>query len=343
MKISVVIPARNEEKTLPRLLKSLNAQDFPKSEFEVVVVDNNSTDQTANIARLFGARVVSEKKRGIPFARDTGIRYAKGEIIVGTDADCLLPKNFLRRIYTQFTLRTDIVGLCGTVRMPDAPLIVKGVIRLLETYGHWYTKTFTYTSICWALNFSFKKNAFDACHGYDLNRPLLQKGINAQASEEYVMVDRLMKTTKKKVIFDKTLKLQTSGRRFKNRVLYWFIMEHLIGFVLNEKLYNLFGVMIPTASYYERVSPNRFYFGAKLALASSLFFVSVYTGTLFFQTAKSGYSLQVNTLAMQEDYQQYEKMVLNKFIEPVKTLESRYLLLQEKRDISNPTNGFLSS
>ena len=60
MFISVVIPAYNEENYLDRCLRSLREQRYPTSQFEVIVVDNASTDATAEIARRFGARVVSE-------------------------------------------------------------------------------------------------------------------------------------------------------------------------------------------------------------------------------------------------------------------------------------------
>jgi len=83
--ISVIIPAANEEKTLPFCLASLKKQTF--SNFEVIVIDNNSTDKTAAVAQKFGAKVVSEKKQGIIYARERGFQEAKGEIIARTDAD----------------------------------------------------------------------------------------------------------------------------------------------------------------------------------------------------------------------------------------------------------------
>ena len=60
--ISVVIPAFNEEKYLPACLEALKKQTFKN--YELIVVDNNSTDKTAQIAKKFGARVVKEKKQG---------------------------------------------------------------------------------------------------------------------------------------------------------------------------------------------------------------------------------------------------------------------------------------
>lgn len=63
--ISVVIPAINEEKFLPECLESIRNQDY-KGRYEIVVVDNGSTDSTVRIAKRFGARIVKYKKKGLP-------------------------------------------------------------------------------------------------------------------------------------------------------------------------------------------------------------------------------------------------------------------------------------
>ena len=91
--ISVIIPARNEAENIGLLLQSLKAQSYPAHLFEIIVVDDHSTDLTVDIARSFaGVRLVqftigpsnSYKK----MALDAGVRFATGELIVTTDADC---------------------------------------------------------------------------------------------------------------------------------------------------------------------------------------------------------------------------------------------------------------
>ncbi|MGC9019569.1 MAG: glycosyltransferase family 2 protein, partial [Candidatus Bipolaricaulaceae bacterium] len=81
----MVIPALDEEKELGECLTSLARQNF--SAFEVIVVDNGSTDRTASIAEEWGARVVVEGRRGPGYAREAGFRAAKAPIIASTDAD----------------------------------------------------------------------------------------------------------------------------------------------------------------------------------------------------------------------------------------------------------------
>jgi glycosyltransferase involved in cell wall biosynthesis len=96
--ITVVIPAYNEEKLLPKCLEALKNQAFQKP-YEVVLVDNFSSDKTANIGKNFGCRVVKETKKGQIFAKQRGCMEARGEIIAVLDADCIPATNWLSVIY----------------------------------------------------------------------------------------------------------------------------------------------------------------------------------------------------------------------------------------------------
>ncbi|MGB9637557.1 MAG: glycosyltransferase, partial [Microgenomates group bacterium] len=73
--ISVVIPAYNEENYIEDCLRSVLAQDFPKKDYEVIVVDNNSTDNTASFVKnnFSEVRLVQEKRQGVVFARIKGV------------------------------------------------------------------------------------------------------------------------------------------------------------------------------------------------------------------------------------------------------------------------------
>lgn len=84
--ISVVIPCHNEDEAINKIIKSL-----PKEIDEVIVVDNNSTDRTAQIAQTAGAIVVFEPTQGYGRAYKTGLSKAKGEIIVTLDGDSQYP------------------------------------------------------------------------------------------------------------------------------------------------------------------------------------------------------------------------------------------------------------
>ena len=87
MKLSIVIPAKNEEKYLPKLLASVKKQSF--KDYEIIVADNNSKDKTKEIAKSYGCKIV---KGGLPGkGRNAGAKIAKGEIILFLDADVILP------------------------------------------------------------------------------------------------------------------------------------------------------------------------------------------------------------------------------------------------------------
>lgn len=95
--ISVLVPAFNEAAELPRLLNSVQASfaDLGRSDFEVVVCDNNSSDGTADIARQHGARVVFEGHNQISRARNTAAEAARGQWFIFIDADSVLPPELL--------------------------------------------------------------------------------------------------------------------------------------------------------------------------------------------------------------------------------------------------------
>jgi biofilm PGA synthesis N-glycosyltransferase PgaC len=102
-KISVIIPARNEENNIGFLLDALQQQTYPKELFEVIVIDDHSEDRTAEIVKQFSTvkllqlqddGINSYKKKAI----ETGIANATGDLIVTTDADCLPPEGWLQTL-----------------------------------------------------------------------------------------------------------------------------------------------------------------------------------------------------------------------------------------------------
>ena len=111
--ISVVVPSHNEEKYIGKCLQSLKNQSLEKSKFEIIVVDNASTDKTAKIAKRFNVKVVKEKRLGVGYARQKGLENAKGEIVAFTDADTVLPKHWLKRILQDFSKNSKAVAVFG--------------------------------------------------------------------------------------------------------------------------------------------------------------------------------------------------------------------------------------
>ena len=98
--ISVIIPAHNEEKYVRRCIRSVRkAADCFGGRVETIVVCNRCTDNTERLARLDGAVVVKNEERCIAAVRNTGIKEAKGRIIVTIDCDNRMTRGTLREIY----------------------------------------------------------------------------------------------------------------------------------------------------------------------------------------------------------------------------------------------------
>lgn len=111
MKVSVVIPSYNEEKYIRKCLESL-ANQYEKPD-EIIIVDNNCVDKTVEIAKEFGVRIVKECKQGMIFARNAGFDAAKYEILAKTDADAILPHDWISKIKENFTNDANLGGLSG--------------------------------------------------------------------------------------------------------------------------------------------------------------------------------------------------------------------------------------
>jgi len=114
LNISVVIVTLNRAMMLEDSLISLTRQT--RMPDEVVVVDNGSTDNTREIAENFKSRLnikyVLEKRKGIPIARNTGVKNSTGEVIVFTDDDCMADKEWLHYLELPF-LRDHSIGMVG--------------------------------------------------------------------------------------------------------------------------------------------------------------------------------------------------------------------------------------
>jgi len=90
MKVSIIITVYNRERYLSRAIRSALAQHFPKKDFEVIVVDDGSMDRSAQVAADYGDEIIyiaHERRKGLPSARNTGIRRARGRYVVNLDSD----------------------------------------------------------------------------------------------------------------------------------------------------------------------------------------------------------------------------------------------------------------
>ena len=116
--VSIVVCTLNEEKNIVSCLQALRAQDF-SGNYEIIVADGHSEDNTVKLAKPLADKVVLEKKRSIAFERQAGARAARGKIIAFTDADSKAPKEWVQKIHETFQKNPDISLIYGPVFYSD--------------------------------------------------------------------------------------------------------------------------------------------------------------------------------------------------------------------------------
>jgi glycosyltransferase involved in cell wall biosynthesis len=148
MKLSIVVPAYNEERLLPAALASIReaAQAFDADGWELVVCDNNSTDRTAEIARAAGARVVFEPHNQISRARNCGAAAAKGAWLLFIDADST-PSRALLEDLKQAIDSGRVIGGGATIAVEAPEWYVHAVLGFWNTLSRslrWAAGAFVY-------------------------------------------------------------------------------------------------------------------------------------------------------------------------------------------------------
>lgn len=111
----MVIPALNSASTISHTLSSIFLNEFPADLFEVLVIDNGSSDDTVQIARKYPVKVHHCSRKGIGPPRNLGMKMAEGEIVCFTDSDCIVESDWLKEIHDFFVQNPDADGVGGPV------------------------------------------------------------------------------------------------------------------------------------------------------------------------------------------------------------------------------------
>lgn len=207
-KVSVVIPAYNEEHVISPTLHAVLAEDYPN--FEVIVIDNASTDRTGEVARAFPVKVILEPKKGLLSARERGRKEATGEIIVNIDADCLPEKDWLSRGVALFT-HPSIVAVTGPYNYYDGGKFFSTVSLLLQKNAYYALNLFIQLpyikqgAILIGGNNFIRADILEKAGGY--NTSILFYGEDTNTAKRV--------SRHGKVIFSRDVVMKTSARRFK--------------------------------------------------------------------------------------------------------------------------------
>lgn len=223
IRFTVVIPAYNEGAYLGRTLESLARQDFA-GEVEVIVVDNDSSDGTAEVARAHGARILFEPRRGVCWARQRGTAAARGQLVLSTDADTVHPVNWLSRIDAHFRANEECIALAGPCRFAAAPHWARIYPAALFGAVHGISLVTGHVVYATATNLAFRRTAFT---GYDTRL--------TQGGDELGLLRRLRRAGP--IAFDKSNVVTTSARRLRRGLIYSVLVTllyyYLLGYVVN--------------------------------------------------------------------------------------------------------------
>ncbi len=132
--VSVVIPVKNDSNRLVKCLALLNAQSRLAN--EIIVVDNGSTDDSAQVAQAAGATVISCLEPGIPAASARGYDAAVGDIIFRLDADCEPAESWIANILARFEEQPDVAAFTGFARFIDGPVLLRTPLAALYLFTY---------------------------------------------------------------------------------------------------------------------------------------------------------------------------------------------------------------
>ena len=205
MDISVIIPAFNEASYIPGTLESIRrASERLRSrvdvDVEVIVVDNNSTDETATVAEDMGATVVREPVQGIGRARNRGASVAEGDVLVFVDADVTVPTTLLEAIHEA---TSDHACLGGGVEVEYRPqrLVMRLYLRCWQQLVRLTGMVQGATQFC-------RRSAFESAGGYDGSVRI------GEDVDFFWSLKKLAKKTRQSVQIVRSPRVLPSARRF---------------------------------------------------------------------------------------------------------------------------------
>jgi len=189
--LTVIIPARNEALHLPALLDSIDRQTYSKKNFEVLLIDDHSTDDTAAIASAYSfvtclslkdfvgdAGINSYKKKAI----EIGIQNSRGKLIITTDADCMVPEKWLETIAAFYEEKKPaFIVMPVSVNCSARPIEIFQALDFMSLQGITAAAVHKKAhSMCNGANLAYSRNAFEAVAGF--------KGIDAIASGDDMLL-----------------------------------------------------------------------------------------------------------------------------------------------------------
>lgn len=166
LKVSIVVPVFNDEIFMSACLKAIKRQSVKAH--EIIVVDNNCSDGSMNIAKRFkGIKIVNEYRQGLCFARAKGFDEANGDFVVRIDADAKLPKDYIKTLKTIVNDNRNVSGFTGY-----GVSSFEAIPRTSRFWG-WlyfaYTKAYLGHQVLWGSNMVIRKSSWNKLKKYLIN------------------------------------------------------------------------------------------------------------------------------------------------------------------------------
>ncbi len=205
MKLSVIICTFNRDKYIYNVLKSIAENDFSRELYEIVLVDNNCTDNTPASCKQFQTdypdvnfTYIVESNQGLSYARNRGIQESTYDIIIYVDDDALVNIGFLRAYYDFFEQNSGAVAAGGPVEpvyeSNEPSWMSHFTKRLITGYVNKGSKMIPYTGTAYpgGGNAAFRKTIFDSIGGFNVD--LGRKGNSLVGAEEKDVFDKIRAT-----------------------------------------------------------------------------------------------------------------------------------------------------
>jgi glycosyltransferase involved in cell wall biosynthesis len=170
-RLSVIVPAHNAAQTIDICLDALQRQSLPRTAYEVLVVDDGSTDTTASrVAACPDVRLILQPHTGAAAARNLGAAHARGQILLFTDADCVPKPDWIVRMVAPFQ-DPEIVGAKGAYTPLPGPLVYRFVqLEYEDKYAHMARARHIDFIDTYAA--AYRRDVFLANGGFDRNFPV---------------------------------------------------------------------------------------------------------------------------------------------------------------------------
>ena len=208
MKIGIIIPTYNEEEYLPKLLESIKMQGF--TDYEIIVADADSNDNTREIAKEYGCIVVDGGLPGI--GRNNGAKVAQGELLLFLDSDLELTEDYLKNVIEEF--EEEDLGIAITQM---TPLSEKKRDKYLHELANWFMIAVEnikpHGAGCYGI--ISKKELHDECNGFDEDLTF---------GEDTDYIERLAEISQFKVL--RHAKIGVSTRRLEEEGLYTLLKQY---------------------------------------------------------------------------------------------------------------------